>query len=326
MRLAKLNYTLLAQRISELGYSITGPNLRTYVTQRNLSLKVLIYISKALNISMDYLVGNESGNLVQLNDSFDMEFRESRYSQYPGTYTVYFFPTRTNEAEDLIEATLEIKPDSFFSVFIIPVSNAQPKIYQGHLVLSKKTDTGFLSMVGTNGEQIQFTFNEPHTNQDRFRFCVSALISVSSGDAKRMPTLSRAIISERKVTESGKEFLTANLRLNSKYLHIEATKLQQVLVRYLNSINVQGVDEICRRIQYAFKEKIFYDIEESYFLNTFRADNGLSNSQAEYLLKELRNASTGNVNVKVPKNLDSRLYLFLKSEGMFQQEEPTKAD
>ncbi len=326
MRLAKVDYHILAKRISELGYSITGPNLRTYVTQRNLSLRVLIYISKALNVSMDYLIGNESGNTIYLNDSFDVEFREARYSQYPGKYTVYFFPTRTNEPEELIEASLEIKPNSFFSELKIPVPDAQPKVYQGHLVLSKKTDTGFLHMVGTNGELIQFTFNDPHTNQDRFRFCVSALISVSSGDTKRMPTLSRAIISERKVAESGKEFLAANLRLNTKYLHIESTKLKETLALFLNSINAQGTDEICRRIPYAFKEKTFYDIEESYFLNTFRADNGLSNSQVEYLLKELRNASTGNINVKVPKTLDSRLYLFLKSEGMFQEDATTKAN
>lgn len=320
MHLRKLDYDALATKFSEAGYNISPANLRVYITQRNLSLKVLLYLSKSLNVSMDYLVGNEVGNYLTLNEGFDHEFDGSRYAQYPGKYYVYFFPTRTNEPEELIESILNIDKDNgFFSTLEIPVTDGDSKIFNGHLILSKKTYTAFLNLIGKNGEIIQFTFNDPNTNQNKLRFCVSALISVSSGDAKRMPTLSRAIISEKRLTDAGHKFLDANLRLNSKYINIADNELQTILSDFLQQENIKDAAEICTRLKYAFKAKTYYSIEEQYFLNTFRSENGLTNLQTENLIADLRNHSMSAINCKTPRSIDARLYLLLKENGMFEE-------
>lgn len=322
MHLEKVDYDALAQKFCEAGYPISASNLRVYINQRNLSLKVLYFLSKTLNISMDYLIGNEVGNYLTLNEGFDYEIYGSRYAQYPGKYYVYFLPTRTNEPEKLIEATLTISDkQSFFSSLEIPVTDGDSKIFNGHLVLSKKTYTAFLNMVGSNGEMIQFTFNDPNTNQNKLRFCVSALISVSSGDAKRMPTLSRAIISEKRLTDAGHKYLDANLRLNSKYINIHADELQTILSEFLERENIEEATEICQRLKYAFKAKTYYSIEEQYFLNTFRAENSLTNLQTESLIADLRNHSMSDINCKTPRSIDARLYIMLKEECMFENTE-----
>lgn len=318
MHLAKMDYDMLASKFCELGYSITSSNLRVYLTQRNLSLKVLIFLSRALNISMDYLIGNETGFSSYLNENFDREIYGSRYAQYPGDYYVYFYPTRTNEPEELIEAKLHISKDNgLLSVLQIPVLNCMPKTYSGHLILSHKTNTAFLSMIGDHGEIIQFTFNDPNTNQNKLRFCISALISVSSGDAKRMPTLSRAIISEKKVTDQGLDFVAANLRLNTKYIDIKCSDLQKTLGKFLKEEGIEDAEEVCQRLQYAFRVKQYISIEEQYILNTFRNENELSNLQTERLIAILRNCSISNINNKTPRSIDARLYLLMKEEGMF---------
>lgn len=318
MKLAKVDYETLSKRFLELGYSINASNLRTYITQRNPSLKLLIFLSKSLNVSMDYLIGNESGHSIYLNENFDHEFDSARYKQYPGTYSVYFYPTRTNEVEELIEAKLTIKNNNgYLSTLEIPVEDGKPKTFNGHLILSKKTCTAFLNMIGSNGEIIQFIFNDPNTNQNKIRFCVSSLVSVSSGDAKRMPTLSRAIISEQRITDTGHKFLNANLLLNSKYINIHEDVLMTTLQTFLEKEKVEDIEGICKRLGYAFKPKTYYSILEQYFLNTFREENKLSDSQIEHLIAELRNRSMSNVNIKTPRTLDSRLYLLMKEENMF---------
>lgn len=319
MHREKMDFDVLADKMSKAGYDISDKNLKLYVEKRNPSLKLLLYLSKALHVSMDYLIGNEVGNFITLNEGFDHEYDGSRYAQYSGKYTVYFFPTRTNEPEELIEASLKIDGENgFFSTLEIPITGGGVKQYNGHLVLSKKTYTAFLNMVGTNGEIIQFTFNDPNTNNDKIRFCVSALVSISSGDAKRMPTLSRAIISEKRLTDAGRKYLDSNLRLNSKYINIHQDRLLTVIKNFLDKENIENSEEIRNRLSFAFKAKTYYSIEEQYFLNTFRTENGLSNLQTESLIADLRNNSMSSINCKIPRTLDARLYIMLRDECMFE--------
>lgn len=318
MRLAKMDFDSLAERFRELNYPISSSNLRTYITQRNMSLKVLLYLSKALDVSMDELIGNNVGFSIHLNENFDREVTNTRHAQFPGDYVVYFYPTRTNDPEELIEANLTISNDSgLSSTLLVPVPEGSSKKYIGHLILSQKTNTAFLPMVGEHGEIIHFTFNDPNTNQGRFRFCVAALVSVSSGDAKRMPTLSRAIISEQAVTKSGYDFLSSNLRLNSKYIDIQEEQLQLTLGQFLHQENIDNADEITQRILNAFKVRRYYSIEEQYFLNTFKNENSLSNVQTERLISALRNQSMSDINIKNPRTIDARLYLLMRNEGLF---------
>lgn len=318
MHQAKVDYDELSKRFGSLGYQITSANLKTYINKRNPSLKVLIYLSRALSVSLDFLVGNNECNLIPINDSFDREVYGSRYAQYPGKYIAYFYPTRTNDPEKLIEATLTIsKSHGFLTTLEIPIPEGDVKKYTGHLVLSKKTDTAFISLAGQNGELIQFTFNDPNTNKNRFRFAVSALISVSSGDAKRMPTLSRAIISEHRLTNEGLKFLEANLRLNSKYINIQEEELKETLYNFFEEENISESESIYRRLISAFKAKTYYTIEEQYFLNTFCNENRLTDIQIETLIANLRTHSISSINNKTPKSIDSRLYLFLDKYDLF---------
>jgi hypothetical protein len=86
----------------------------------------------------------------------------------------------------------------------------------------------------------------------------------------------------------------------------------------LKKEEIKNSDEICKRLSFAFKAKTYYSIEEQYFLNTFRAENDLSDLQTESLIADLRNNSMSGINCKNPRSLDARLYIMLKKEGMFE--------
>ena len=320
MAQTNIGWDLLADMVTKAGYRITASNLKLYVNQRNISLRLLIIISKVLHISMDYLIGNDADVPAVIYNGFDYHYESQRYMQYAGNYYVYFFPTRTNEPEEIIEATLVIEEKkSFYATFSIPVLDAKPKVYNGHLILSAKTDTAFLNMYGTNGELIEFIFNDPKTNQNKIRFCISALVSVSSGDAKRMPTIWRAVITEKALTNDGKRIVEAHLRLNSKYIDIQEKRLHTILSGFLDHENISDADNVCARLIAAFKPKTIYSIEEQYMLNTFRIENDLSNLQVERLISELRRASLSSINCKIPRSLDARLYLLMRDADMFKK-------
>lgn len=321
MHRTNMDWDTLANKFCEKGYTITSANLKTYVLQRNLSLKVLVFLSRTLGVSMDYLVGNEQTNTQVFHDGFDYEYDRQRYRQYSGNFFVYFYPTRTNEPEEIIVAQLQIEAEKhYYATLEIPIEDGKSKKYTGHLLLSQKTYTAFLSMMGSNGEMIQFIFNDPNTFQNKIRFCVAGLISVSSGDLKRMPTLSRAIITEKKITDIGVPLISANLRLNTKYITIQEENLKSVLECFFNSEKIGNTKEIVERLTTAFKPKTIFAIEEQYFLNTFRNENNLSDLQVEQLIADLRNVSTSSINCKIPRKIDSRLYLLLKEKNLFDEE------
>lgn len=315
-----MDWDEIAQAITQAGYPVTKANLKTYIFQRMASLKLVIYLSKILHVSIDYLLGNEE-NSITPEDGFDYNYSGHRYRQYDGDFYMYFFPTRTNEPEDPIEAKLHIAvAKGGRATLEVPVDNGDPKIYEGHLLLSSSTDTGFLRLHCNNGESIEQIFNDPNTYQSRLHLCVGALVSVSSGDSKRLPTLSRAVITDLRLSDEGLKYVKANLRLNSKYINVTQEDLERILHNFFEDNRIGNFERVFQRITNAFCERTYYSIEEQYFLNTFKVENKLNDKQAETLIAELRNNSLSGINSKIPRFIDVRLYHLLRDGKMFIDE------
>ena len=323
MAIAGISWDQLVERFSEAGYEISIANLKTYIYQRNASLKLVLCLSKALNASIDYLLGNVITASPIMN-GFDKDFSGSRYKQFNSSYYVYYYPTRTNTPEELIVATLKIKGSDGYSVeFTIPINEdgaAKTKKYQGHLILSKKTHNGFITLYGENGELVSLAFNDPNTFQYKYTFGIAALLSISSGDGKRSPTLSRAVISSKRLTEKMVEIAKANLRLNSKYITITQANMDATIDAFFAEEGLPEVEDVKARLKAAFKPRVYSSIEESYFLNTFKLENNLTDIQAETLVAKMREASVEAINNKVPRNLESRLFMTFKDSGMFEDD------
>lgn len=321
MAVAGVSWDQLVERFSEAGYEISKANLKTYIYQRNASLKLVLRLSKALNASIDYLIGNDiTANHIM--DGFDKDFGGNRYKQYDGSYFVYYYPTQTNTPEELIVAQLNIKGSDGYSVeFIIPIEDGAAKKYQGQMILSKKTHNGFITLYGENGELVSFAFNDPNTFRHKYEFGIAALLSISSGDVKRAPTLSRAVISSKRLTEKMVEIAKANLRLNSKYITITQPNMDATIDAFFAEEGLPEVEEVKARLKAAFKPRVYSSIEESYFLNTFKLENNLTDIQAETLVARMREASEEAINNKIPRNLESRLFQTFNDNDMFSEDD-----
>lgn len=316
MKEKSISLDALYERVNSVGYEITKNNLSIYI-QRAPNVNFLIALSKALDIPADYLLGLSDD---YLRDGFDYKFDLKRYRKYNGDFFFYFFPTVSNSPTTLEKACLRFNPTIPTRVELdIPVDN-NVKQYTGSFLLSDDYSVGYASLKGVGmGEWVFLSFLDPVINRDNtdVQLLAGAMLSVSSGDFKRVPVMSRFILSKREIPESKVSNVIANLRLNSKYILVFEDRLQTA-ISSCGLSNAQ-VDEVMARLTSAFANKGCFMIEESYILNTLKNDCKFSTLQAIGLLDSLRNNSYSQANSKLNRTVDARMYNYIFGDSEHAQ-------
>ena len=297
---------------NRVGYQITKSNLLIYL-QRVPNVNFLVALSKALNVSADYLLGLSDSDLY--NDGFDLKYNTQKYKKYFGTYYLYFCPTVNNSPSKVSTASLRIEPDIGCKVTLsIETTENETKEYLGTLVLSQSYDVGYIVLKCKNfGEMIYMSFCDPVINGTSVttEFLVGAMISISSGDFKRVPVMSRFVLSKRDILQDNEDIIRANLLLNTKYVFLTKESLSKAILQ--TNMETALHEAIEQRLAAAFTPKETFAIEESYVLNTLKNDLCLTFHQAMDLLTQLRLLSLTSANNKLNKSLDARLYAYITS-------------
>lgn len=305
--------SLCQKLVDEVGYSITKNNLNIYL-QRVPSVYFLIALSKALGVSTDYLLGLEDVNLY--STGLDYCYDDKKYKKYDGDYYFYFYPTVSNSPQKINVAKLTInKFVSYKAKLVIETDEKDKKVYTGDFLLSDIYNVGYIILKGINlGEMVFLSFCDPVINGEvvKTQIVLGSMMSVSSGDFKRVPVTSRFLISRTEISKDAEEIIKSNLLLNTKYININLECISEAL----NAINFSEsqIEKIIKRLTSAFSEKKYYKIEESYILNTLKNDMNFSITQTEKIISALRLHSLSNANNKINKALDSRIYNYLSNE------------
>ena len=303
--------TLYKTLNDDIKYVITKNNLSIYL-HRPPNPNFLIALCKALNVSSDYLLGLNEDNAF--NSEFDLNYDSKRYTKYiHDNYSFYFLETFSNTSTNLQTANLSIKKNVFFeAVLKIKTEDGYIKEYSGQFLLSNAYDIGYITLKGKRiGEIVHLSFHDPVINRDNMNceLFSGAMMSVSAGDIKRSPVLSKFIVLRNgNIDQSQKDALKANLLLNCKYIEIDSENFSDAL-RNCN-FDSELRDKIEERIKHAFNEYKYYKLEESYILNTLSKDFKLSKMQTYQLLNSLRLNSTAKSNCKINSKTDSRLFDF----------------
>lgn len=300
--------TLYHKLNEEIGYTITKNNLNIYL-RRPPNTNFLIALCKALSVSSDYLLGITEADIF--NSQFDLNYDSRKYKKYEhNNYTLYFFETASNNSTELKEATLSIRHNVFYQATLcIKTDEEHSKNYFGEFLLSNTYDIGYITLKGIGiGEIVHLSFYDPIINSNALdtELFTGAMVSVSAGDIKRAPVLSKFIISRKELDKSKIDAIKANLLLNTKYIEIETEKLYTSLNSCL--INSDKRSQIENRLKSAFKEHTYFKLEESYLLNTLSKDFDLTKEETNDLLHALRLNSNAKSNYKINKKTDSRLY------------------
>jgi transcriptional regulator with XRE-family HTH domain len=309
MQVKNISYEQLHQILTEkVGYSITKNNLRIYIQNRTPNIQFAIALSKALDVSMDFLFGTDSDEKT-LYKGINYHLLSKRYQKYIGDYHLYFYNTRSNSVGSIIHANLSVRLTTKYEVSMeIATTEGGIKKYKGQLLISDLTPTVYMLLYAEFGEVVSMTFYDEAVNFNKFRCAVGAMLSVSSGDLKRSPVMNRFVLTDYEVTEEKKIFLEAHLRMNTKYINIKPKKLRDVLSNLID----ENAEDILKRLSNAFSEQSYFSIEESFIENTIKNDYDLSSEEVERLIAELRNNSLAPANSKVNRSLDTKLFMSTK--------------
>ncbi len=314
MRCKGLNYDKLCYILNnEVGYIITKSNLKIYVTNRIPNVNFLIALSKALNISTDFLLGNDDKEISYNN--FEYDYSSSDYNKYIGEYFFYFFPTQNNEPGTLLKAYVKIYYKQYIQVSLTIPTDYLNKEYFGKLILSKNTPNGFITLKSKDfGEIVSLAFYHPPLNQISIQLIIGGMLSISSGDMKRAPVMSRFIMTRNEVNEDKLDYIRANLSLNTKYINISPNAIKKVTEIIRHDLPFDIAEKIENRLKNAFVKNEYYSIDESFICNTLMRDYNLTQETIDRLIALLRLNSICNANNKINKTLDSRLFNMIKTE------------
>ena len=306
MNANEMNLDILFRKINDIGYKISKNNLGIYI-QRTPNTNFLIALSKALNVTTDYLLGISDEN--KYLEGFNHNIESRKYKKYDGDYSFYFYPTANSRPEELNKANLVIKNNHVMLKY--KVNEEEEKEYCGELTISDNYSISYIVLYAKSfGEMIAIYFMDPAINSKKnMEFCVGAMLSVSSGALRRTPVMSRCILSKRDISNKYFNSIKANLLLNTKYINILELNFEDAVKKFGNSCdkNYEMVESILKR---AFTPKTAYVIEESYILNTLKNECDLSDKEALELLDLLRLNSIHLANSKLYASLDTRLYQY----------------
>lgn len=294
----------------EIGYNITRNNLSIYM-QRAPSVYFLIALSKSLGVSTDYLLGLEDAEYY--SSGLDYCYDDKKYTKYIGEYFFYFYPTVSNSPKKINVAKLIIEKKSSYIVrLIVETDEKDKKEYVGRLILSGTYNIGYISLRGVNlGEIVFLSFCDPIINGNivKVETVLGSMLSISSGDFKRVPVMSRFFISRKSIFPDEENIVKSNLLLNSKYINISCNNLSEAILDV--GLSKETSEKILDRLTSAFCEKRYFQIEESFILNTLKNDLNLSTKQSEDIISALRIKSINIANIKINKSLDSRIFSYL---------------
>lgn len=303
----------------EIGYEISKNNLNIYL-QRVPNTNFLIALSKALSISSDYLLGISDVDLFE--SGFNYNYESQKYKKYLcNNYSLYFYPTVSNSPKNhisgkqrVIKAKLSIFHDvSYKAKLSIITDENEEKEYVGNFLLSSSYDVGYIYLHGTKfGEMVFMSFCDPNINGNTVKVeaLVGLMISVSAGDFKRVPVMSRFVLSKDAISTDKFDAVLSNLILNNKYINLLDDSLSTALQSLNLSSDLKG--ELLSRLRSAFPPKTYHRIEESYILNTIKNDFNLSFNDTYKIINCLKLNSLDCVsNNKANKSVDTHLFKYI---------------
>ena len=246
----------------EIKYEISKNNIGIYI-QRSPNTNFLYALCKALGVSSDYLLGLSDENI--LNSGFDYKYREKRYSKYTcDKYYFYYYPTVSNSPTKVNVANLSITYDGRYKAELnIQTDENEQKRYIGELVLSKNYEVGYINLIGVNiGEIVNLSFHDPNINGNmQTEILVGAMLSVSCGDFKRAPVMSKFILSRHEIPDKYIDAIKANLTLNNKYIEIDEDCFKEAF----DSLDLDSSlkEKIMSRLTSAFQGNNHFKFEEA---------------------------------------------------------------
>jgi transcriptional regulator with XRE-family HTH domain len=319
----KLNFEITQSTISKiLNYSSSDES-----RLNSISLVQVIAICDALELDIaqilkvtpddvdiaSVLADSKFGTKNSRISSFIFDPSDDAFSGYLGKYYCYFYPTISTE-EKLLTATLEFSSNTIYdeervcdAKLVLDTKNFDDnrqlikKEYSGRLIISKPQTSCYCILSNPKiGEICMLSFYHRYYFSQKLLCRLANVLTTSIGDDRR-PTVHRMLISRRELSEEFKDFIKAELLLNSAEIIIKEDCLKEIK------------DKLPPEVLKLFESG---DIQKTQFYCIPEAKIDASNIPMEARLRaiiNLRGKSIADKNNRIVHRADETVYYYLSS-------------
>lgn len=172
------------------------------------------------------------------NDSLVNNISDPMFRYWFGQYHCYFYSTLSSE-DTCFHGLLDILPSSNTGCcnvtfkFAYDKKEDHYKEYYGQLILSKKTDGAYCTLIN-HDDQGEITFlvmMNPTIKNTRICCVLAFVLTISGGKDTNRPCVERMIISREKLEGKNFELAKSHLLLNDKYIRISEDDFIKFLSR-----------------------------------------------------------------------------------------------
>ena len=260
------------------------------------------------------------------NDTIEFSPKNRFFKGYFQNYFCYYFPTSSRESSDgkILYGRLELSDAGNYckATLKIDISGKYPekecdfkcdKEYVGYTVISSSVRNVYCILFGNDpGDFCFIAFRYMFLNQKDLYCRIAEVLSSSSGNEARRPTVLRMFISSTHIKREHMPLIASAIHLNYSKVAITQNALEELSKysdKYQNVVN---------DLTENYKSEMLYIFDEKKDLNT-NAEKYLSSKEEvlEFVAK-LRNLSYSYRYNKVSDSADDNIYDLLTEKGYYK--------
>lgn len=232
----------LVKRCKEMGMPISQPELsKLYTGKKKINVYELIAISRALEVSIDFLVRNNiaaEGDLLNTGKSLKLlsNVESEQFQAYLGEFYIYY--NKTTEQEDEIQTGRLLITEEALGYCGIKLQiytkefRGQKEIvkeYEGRMLITTFLSGAYIVLRSDSLGELCFMALRHRTFAVKQLECRLALCLTMSAGENKVPTVHKMLLSKWALSEEQLEGIRSYLSLYGNVIKIEKDKANQLL-------------------------------------------------------------------------------------------------
>lgn len=260
------------------------------------------------------------------NDTIEFSPKNRFFRGYFQNYYCYYFPTSSKESSvgKILYGRLELSDAGNYckATLKIDTSGKYPakesdfrcdKEYVGYTVISSSVRNVYCILFGNDpGDFCFIAFRYMFLNKQDLYCRIAEVLSSSSGNEARRPTVLRMFISNTHIKEEHMPFIESSIHLNYSKIAITPKALKKLSTISDKYKNV--VDSLIENN----KKDLLYVFDEKKDLNATAEKYSFSDEEVLEFVSRLRNLSYSYQYNKVSDSSDDNIYNLLSAKGYFK--------
>lgn len=313
----KIRQSALMKKCRECNMPITQSDISKIYNGKKLSLYQAASISKALGVSLDYLVNgiSEKKDFFEMNNSTRLvsDPKKEEYRPYLGKMFCYFISTSDNE-DKLITGVVTVEPREKFCEAGIEIDTGEKDIvnepiikpYDGRLFVSNAMSSAyFILKCESLGEICTIILRHRLYAIKQVECRIGLCLTTCAGENK-VPTVHRILFTRHKLDHTAINKIKPWLKVYGRNILIEKSKYQNLLKDF--SMGMPEYSEEFEHIYGTARYKEYYCLSSE----VLRQQLSLNRNEFVEFMTRIYSEAEADNNIKITQSDDSKIFDMLE--------------